>query len=194
MASRAYETAIEDAKRNLWIIWAAMVVSIPLFGLYGYFITAEELPMDLPLWYQVSLGGAVLLMGSMSVLVPRKMLSNRVLMEHVRAKDRQAFAAPKAPMGGHMQPREERLASLVTVYRKPFVMGLILNEMIVLLGVVYALLSAQPIPMLVILGVAGALFAVNRPAIDELTDRATKYLPEDRAQAPTAWPTQQSEY
>ena len=60
-----------------------------------------------------------------------------------------------------------------------------------LLGVVYVLLSAQPIPMFIIMAVAGGLFAVNRPAFDQLTERAVKYVPEDRAQAPTAWPTQQ---
>jgi hypothetical protein len=165
-----------------------MVLSIPLFGLYGWMITAEELPMDLPLWYQLSLGGSVLLMGGMSIIVPKKMLSNRVLMEHVRAKERQAV---KNQTGGFMPPREERLASLVNIYKKPFVMGLVLNEMIVLLGVVYALLSAQQLPMLLIMAVAGGLFAVNRPALDALTERATKYLPEERTQAPTAWPTQQ---
>jgi hypothetical protein len=194
MGSRAYEAMIEEAKRNLWIIWAAVVLSIPLFGLYGYFITKEELPMDLPLWYQLSLGGAVLLMGGMSVGVPRKMLSNRVIMEHVRTKDRQSLNTPKNQTGGYLQPREERLASLVNVYKKPFLIGLVLNEMVVLLAVVYALLSAQQLPMLIILAVAAGLFALNRPAFDELTRRAAKYLPEDRAQGPTAWPTQQNEY
>ena len=193
MASRAYETTIEDAKRNFWIIWAAVVVSIPLFGLYGYLLTADELPMDLPIWYQVSLGGAVLLMGGMSIGVPRKMLSNRVIMEHVRNKNRESMTG-RASNTGPMQPREERLASLVEVYKKPFVIGLVLNEMVVLLAVVYALLSAQPIPMVVIMVVAAGLFAVNRPAFDQLTERAAKYLPEERPTAPTAWPTQQSEY
>jgi hypothetical protein len=194
MASRAYETTIEDAKRNFWIIWAAVVLSIPLFAAYGYMLTAEELPMDLPMWYQLSLGAAVLLMGGMSIGVPRKMLSNRVIMEHVRTKDRQSLVTQKAPMTGNMQPREERLASLINVYKKPFMIGLVLNEMVVLLGVVYVLLSAQVIPMFIIMGLAGGLFAVNRPAFDQLTERAVKYLPEDRAQAPTAWPTQQNEY
>jgi hypothetical protein len=194
MASRAYETMVEDAKRNLWIIWAAVVVSIPLFGLYGYMLSEDELPMDLPLWYQFSLGGAVLLMGGMSIGVPRKMLSNRVLMEHVRNKGRESIATPRSPMTGPLQPREERLASLINVYKKPFLIGLVLNEMIVLLGVVYVLLSAQRIPMLVIMGVAAALFAFNRPAVDQLTERAVKYLPDDRAPPPTAWPTQQNEY
>lgn len=194
MASRAFESLLEDTKQSLWIIWAGVVASVPLFGVYGYFITSQEVPMTLPTWYQVGIGGAVLVMGSMAYLVPRKMLSNRVIMEHVRQKARESLVNAKAPAKeSNMAPREERLASLIGAYKKPFVMSLALGNMVALLGLVYVLLSAQIVPMLLLMAIAIGLHVVNRPALDELTQRATKYLPDDRP-PPTAWPTQQSEW
>jgi hypothetical protein len=193
MASRAFEATLEDTKHKLWVWWAVAVATVPLFCAYGFFISADEVPMHLPTWYQVALGGAVLVMGGMSVGVPRYMMSNRALMEHVRGKKKEEPPGRTSQVNEKYLPREERLVTLLESYKRPFVMGLVLGAMVTLLGVVYVLLSAQREPMIGLMVLSLALHALNRPTIDKLTQRAAKYLPAERADAPTAWPTQQQQ-
>lgn len=192
MASRAYEQSVSDAKRNLWIIWSGAIAGLLFLGMFGMSISDGEVPMTLPMPFRIAIFGGAALLAGMALYIPRHTLSKRVLMEHVRSKSRSELTTGKASKDtGGMTPREERLSALGPLYLRPFIMSIALGETVGLLGVVYVLLSGQRPTAVVLMAISAALHAINRPALDGLIDRAAKYLPEDRAPAPTAWPTQE---
>jgi hypothetical protein len=192
MASRAYEQSVSTANRNQWFIWSGAIAGLVLLGLFGMTISDGEVPMTLPMPFRIAIFGAAALMAGMSLYIPRHTLSKRVLMEHVRSKSRSELTTGKASkdMGG-MTPREERLAAIGQLYVRPFIMSIALGETVGLLGVVYVLLSGQRPTSIALMALSAALHVVNRPALHALIERGAKYLPEDRAPAPTAWPTQE---
>jgi hypothetical protein len=193
MASRAYEQSLSNANRKLWAIWCSAIAALVLLGMFGLSITDSEVPMTLPLPFRMAIFGAAALMGGMSIAIPRHALSNRVLMEHVRSKSRSELTTGKAnSASGGMTPREERLSALGDLYARPFIMSIALGETVGLLGLVYLLLSGQRPTAIALLVLSAALHALNRPLLDGLIARASKYLPDERAPAaPTAWPTQE---
>ena len=192
MASRAYEQAISDAKRNLWLIWGSAVAGLVLLGMFGMSISDGEVPMTLPMPFRIAIFGGAAFMGAMAIGIPRHTLKNRVLMEHVRSKSRNELTTGKASKDtGGMTPKEERLSALAQLYMRPFMMSIALGETVGLLGVVYVLLSGQRPTAIALMALSAALHVLNRPALDTLIARAAKYMPDDRPAAPTAWPTQE---
>ena len=89
------------------------------------------------------------------------------------------------------RPDDATLSALGELYLRPFLMSIALGETVGLLGVVYVLLSGQRPTAVALMALSAVLHALNRPALDALIERAAKYLPEERAPAPTAWPTQE---
>ena len=138
MASRAYEQAISDAKRNLWLIWGSAVAGLVLLGMFGMSISDGEVPMTLPMPFRIAIFGGAAFMGAMAIGIPRHTLKNRVLMEHVRSKSRNELTTGKASKDtGGMTPKEERLSALAQLYMRPFMMSIALGETVGLLGVVF---------------------------------------------------------
>jgi hypothetical protein len=192
MASRAYEQSISKYKTKLWSVWAGAIAMLVLLGLFGLSISDGEVAMTLPMPFRIAIFGGVALMAGMSLYIPRHTLANRVIMEHVRSKSRNELTTGKASREtGGLNPREERLSSLGELYMRPFIMSIALGNTVGLLGVVYVLLSGQRPTSIALMALAGVLHVLNRPALDALIERAAKYLPEERAPAPTAWPTQE---
>ena len=183
-ALRELVRPVESVNRILWI---AMTASICI-NAYVAFLTAEraERPSEASPALTLSLAGAALVAGIVSLLVARHFLSDERLRTAMRS-DPDPRALAKNPQTGAVDEvrlqkiqalgsMERKLLRLTGVFFTPFILRLVLNEAISIFGLVLALLSHSFTPILPFTAAAIALNLTCLPRMDALLERGAQLV------------------
>ncbi len=168
----------------LTIVWLAMTASIGVYAMVVAFAAWDVLPRDISpfLAYFLRLVASALV--ALSVVLPRRLLSDRVVAAHMH-KEPQVRALATNLRTGQVDPEElrhlaalppldQRLAGLVALAWKPTLIGLALSEAAALVGLVLGLAAQSLFAGLPMLAAALVLNLWHYPRPEPLLERGRK--------------------
>jgi hypothetical protein len=185
MTSPAFQELVQGQERVQRVLWAALLVSIMLYGVVAHVVTGTPdtaTPVMPALWaaFAMAAFGA----GGLSLAWPRVALSDDRL--------RQAMAREAVPSGsrgairpasaalrervGRLDARERRLYSVMSAAFTASIVRLAMNESIAIHGLVLSILSHDPRWFWIFAFPAIALDIAMFPRLDPLVERAQTLL------------------
>jgi hypothetical protein len=168
MRSRNLDPAVAQQQRVLTILWAALLASVGLYLGLAYVVTGGmDSATDEPAVLVIAMSIAAVTTAIASLILPRKLLSDDMLRQHLRSANP---ASSKAESSG----REHRSARARGLYMVPWLFGVMLAEAVALFGFVLAFMTGEPALMIPFAIVAAALIAYERPDVPAFIDRAGK--------------------
>jgi hypothetical protein len=180
MRSRELEELLGQSERVRRILWIALTATIVVYLAVAYAVAGEPRPLAPGL--EMALAFASMGVAAFSLATPRVLLSDERLDRYL-AEEPSSSPLATRPRTGQVDPvllarverlpaAERRLLGLAQLFFVPFVVRLVLNESIAMLGLVIALVSSQPGRMLPYAGAAIVLNLLTSPSLDPLLERA----------------------
>lgn len=167
------------------VLWFVLTASIFVYGAVAFLLAQQgpgpsDPPPALPIVFSV----LAVLTGLASLLVPRVLLSDRRIRQAMQPDVDPVTLARNPKLGvvdeerlrkiRTLDPSERKLLQLPGLYFTPFILRLVLNESIVIYGLVIAILSHSFAPILPFAAAAVVLNLVCLPRIDPLLERASR--------------------
>jgi F0F1-type ATP synthase membrane subunit c/vacuolar-type H+-ATPase subunit K len=182
MRSTALNEVLRPARFTQGILWVALTMSIVIYVGVAWMVAsqrAESRPLDPTLELGVTL--VAFLLAGASVVMPRWLLSDDRIREFLGKEWSPAeFLGNRRPIAGmdavvaklRLLPEHERkLAGVPALFFTPFILRMVLNEAVAILGLVLAFLSGRFEPVLPFAITAIVLNLLAFPRLDPLIER-----------------------
>jgi len=183
MSSPALRELLRPAIFVNSMLWFVLTASIFIYAAVAFLLERSGPgPTELPSGLQMALSVVATLTGAASLLVPRVLLSDDRLRQ-VMKRDADPVALARHPKLGTVNEdrlrkiqaldgSERKLLQLPGLYFTCFILRLVLNESIVIYGLVMAFLSHSFAPILPFAAAAVLLNLTCFPRIEPLLERA----------------------
>ena len=182
MSSPALRELLRPAMFVNSMLWFVLTSSIFIYAAVAFLLAQKGPgPSDLPPALQIALSVVAILTGLASLLAPRVLLSDDRIRQAMQPDVDPVTLARHPKLGiveeerllkiQTLNPAERKLLQLPGLYFTPFILRLVLNESIVIYGLVIAILSHSFGP------IAAAAVVLNLtclPRIDQLLERASR--------------------
>lgn len=185
MRSKTFNQRVKPTQFIMTILWAALLASVFIYIVVGFFITGDREPTELDGTLVVIMAVCALGAGGASFILPQMMFSPERIRKHMRETEPDLEALAKDPQTQQVDEDkleslktlsevEQRLVGLPALYFAPFILGLALAESVAIFGLMLTFMGGDMTYMLPFCGAAIVLMIMRYPRLDPIFDRAER--------------------
>lgn len=184
-----FEQALSFRKDELLVPWTVATTSLAVFGIAASFVTGDELPRELPGYVPMLFWVLALGIATASIVLPRQALSKANLTRALRAEPNLRSLATRLvnsqvdrerlDLLSKLNKSEQRLLMLTQIVLRPMLIGLLCDELLAVVGLVYSRVAMNIVAGFPIMMLGFGLNVWHLPRLPALIERGRKLAPDD---------------